>query len=91
MKSSIKKWAQKIVRKKDGPVKVQSGRIIRSNDELQVMYRKPNIVATIKVRRVEWAGNVVRMSHDRTVTKVSGQTRWKKKSRETKIEVVRLY
>jgi hypothetical protein len=35
------------------------------------MYRKPNIVATLKVRRLEWAGHVVRMSDDRTAKKVS--------------------
>jgi hypothetical protein len=37
---------------------------------LQVAYRKPNIVTTIKVRTLEWAGHVVRMSDDRTVKKV---------------------
>ena len=34
------------------------------------MCRKPNIVTTIKVGRLEWAGHVVRMSDDRTVKKV---------------------
>jgi hypothetical protein len=34
------------------------------------MYRKQNIVTTIKVRRLEWAGHLVRMSDDRTVKKV---------------------
>ena len=34
------------------------------------MYRKPNIVTTIKVRRPEWAGHIVRMSDDRTLKKV---------------------
>jgi hypothetical protein len=33
------------------------------------MYRKPNIVTT-KVKRLEWAGHLVRMSDDRTVKKV---------------------
>jgi hypothetical protein len=31
------------------------------------MYRKPIIVTTIKVRRLAWAGLVIRMSDDRTV------------------------
>jgi hypothetical protein len=30
-----------------------------------------NIVTTIKVRRLEWAGHLVRMSDDRTIKKVS--------------------
>jgi hypothetical protein len=34
------------------------------------MYRKPIIVTTITVRRLEWAGHLVRMSDDRTVKKV---------------------
>jgi hypothetical protein len=34
------------------------------------MCRKPNIVTRLKVRRLEWAGHVVRMSDDRTVKKV---------------------
>jgi hypothetical protein len=53
-----------------GPIKDQNGWTIRTNDELQVMYRKPNIVATVKVRRLEWAGNLVRMCDDETVKKV---------------------
>jgi hypothetical protein len=40
------------------------------NDELQVIYRQPNIVTTIKVRRLEWARYLGRMSDDRTVKKI---------------------
>jgi hypothetical protein len=34
------------------------------------MYRKPNIVTTIKARRHEWAGHLVRMPDARTVKRV---------------------
>jgi hypothetical protein len=34
------------------------------------MYRKPHIVTTRKVRRLEWAGHLVRMSDNRIVKKV---------------------
>ena len=34
------------------------------------MYRKANIVTRTEVRRLEWAGHLVSMSDDRTVTKV---------------------
>jgi hypothetical protein len=34
------------------------------------LYIKPNIVTTIKVRRLQWAGHVARMSDDRTVKTV---------------------
>jgi hypothetical protein len=51
-------------------LKDQNGWRIRTNDELQVIYRKPNIVTTLKVRRLEWAGHVVRISDNRTAKKV---------------------
>jgi hypothetical protein len=60
---------------------------IQTDDELPVMYRKPNTVTTTKARRLGWVGHVVRMSDDRTVTKSTfGETRWEKKSRELKIK-----
>jgi hypothetical protein len=34
------------------------------------MYRKPNIGITIKIRRLELAGHLEKMSDDRTVKKV---------------------
>jgi hypothetical protein len=40
------------------------------NDELQVVCGKPNILTAIQVRRLEWAGLLVRMSENRTVKKV---------------------
>jgi len=33
------------------------------------MYKKPNIVTTMKVMRLEWAGHLLRTSYDRTVNK----------------------
>jgi hypothetical protein len=70
MKSALKTWQRKILRKIYGPIQDQNGWRIRNNDELQVMYRKPNVVTTITARRLEWAGHVVRTSGDRTVKKV---------------------
>jgi len=56
------------------------------------MCGKLNTVTTIKARGLEWAGHAVRMSDERCIKKIFlGETRWKKKSRETKIKVVRLY
>jgi len=31
---------------------------------------KPNVLTTMKIRRIQWAGHVERMSDDRTVKKV---------------------
>jgi hypothetical protein len=52
MKSSVKTWEQKILRKMHDPIKDQNGWRIRTNGELQVMYKRPYIVTTIKVRRL---------------------------------------
>jgi hypothetical protein len=47
------------------------------------MYRKPNIVTTMKVRRLEWAGHVVRMSDDRAVkTEFVGKPDGRKKQED---------
>jgi hypothetical protein len=86
MKSYLKTWQRKILRKIYGPIKDRNGWRIRTNDKLQVIYRKPNIVTTIKVRRLEWAGHVVRMSDDRTVQKVFlGQPYGRKKTGRPKL------
>jgi hypothetical protein len=55
MKSALKTWQRNILRKIYGLTKDQNGRRIRTN-ELQAMYRKPNIVTTIIVRTPEGAG-----------------------------------
>jgi hypothetical protein len=67
MKSSLKIRERKTLRKIYDPTEDQNGWRIRNNDELQVMYRQPNLVATIKGRILQWTGHLVRMSDDRTV------------------------
>jgi hypothetical protein len=53
MESYLKTCERRILRNVCGPIKDQNGWRIRINDELQVMYRKPSIVTTIKVRKLE--------------------------------------
>jgi hypothetical protein len=43
---------------------------IRTNKELQDQYKSADIVISIKVRRLEWAGHVVRMDDERMVKRV---------------------
>jgi hypothetical protein len=43
-----------------GSLKGQNGWRIQTNDEIQVVSRKPNIVPTVTVRRPELAGHLVR-------------------------------
>jgi len=57
-----------MLRKSHGRIRDQNAWRIE-NDELQVTYRKPNIVTTIKVRKLEWVGHVVRIADDRTAKK----------------------
>jgi hypothetical protein len=91
-KTSLKTWQRKIIRKIYGTITHQNGWGIRTDDELHAMYKKSNTVTTIKGRRLELAGHVVRMPDGRTVKKAClGQTRWKKKNRKTKINVIGLY
>ena len=57
----------------------------RYNYELYEKLNEPNIVNYIKVKRLAWAGHLVRMNNDRTIKKnIQRQTRWGKKSRKTK-------
>jgi hypothetical protein len=43
---------------------------IRTNLELQNVYRSPDIVTEIKVRRLEWLGHIIRMDGARMAEKV---------------------
>jgi hypothetical protein len=43
---------------------------IRTNEELQEQYKSADTVTSIKVRRLEWAGHVVRMDDERAVKRV---------------------
>jgi hypothetical protein len=54
-------WERKILRKIYGPRSEQGVWRIRSNLEIQNMYKSPDIVTEIKVRRLEWLGHVVKM------------------------------
>lgn len=50
------------------------------------MSRKPNIVATVKVRGLEWAGHPLRMCDDSTVNKVFlGKPDGRRKARGPKL------
>jgi hypothetical protein len=54
-------WERKILKKIYGPKCEQGVWRIRSNLEIQDMYKSPDIVTEIKVRRMEWLGHVIRM------------------------------
>jgi hypothetical protein len=53
-----------------GPKRDTNGWRIRTNKELQDQYRSADIVTSIKVRRLEWAGHVASMDDERKVKRV---------------------
>jgi hypothetical protein len=58
MPSTLKTWERRILRKIYGPeIRTRVWRK-RSNVEIQNMYKSPDIVTEIKVRRLEWLGHV---------------------------------
>jgi hypothetical protein len=54
-------WERKIFRKIYGLKCEQGVCRIRNNLEIQNMYKSPDILTEIKVRRLEWLGHVIRM------------------------------
>jgi hypothetical protein len=42
----------------------------RYNYELNETFKEPNVVTYIKVKRLAWAGHLVRMDNDRTLKKI---------------------
>jgi hypothetical protein len=40
------------------------------NNELYSLYKKPNIVRDIKIRRLQWAGHIIRMEEERIQKRV---------------------
>src|SRR5215475_9838178 len=44
-----------------------------SYNELYSLYKEPNIVEDIKIRRLEWAGHIIRMEEERIPKKVQNR------------------
>ena len=58
-------WERKVLRKIYGPKKCENGWRIRTNEELILLHKSPDIVAEIKARRIQWASHVMRMEKSR--------------------------
>jgi hypothetical protein len=58
MASTLMTWESKILRKIYGPRSEQGVWRIISNLDIQNMYKSPDIVTEIKVRRLEWLGHI---------------------------------
>jgi hypothetical protein len=61
---------RKILRRVYNLKRDTNGWRIHTNKELQDQYRSVNIVTSIKLRQMEWAGHIVRMNDERMVKRV---------------------
>jgi hypothetical protein len=62
-------WERKVLRKIYGPTKENGQWRIKTNKELMTKYKAPVIVNVIKIRRLEWLGDVVRLNETDRVCK----------------------
>jgi len=60
-------WERKILRKIYGPTMEKGQWRIKTNLELMTKYKSQDIVTTIKTRRLEWIGHVIRMNETRSL------------------------
>jgi hypothetical protein len=58
-------FERKILRRICGPTHEGGCWRLRWNNELYSLYKEPNIVEDIKIRRLEWAGHILRMEEER--------------------------
>jgi hypothetical protein len=65
-------FERKILRKIFGSIKVSEARWrIRTNDELDILINRANIVRYVKAQRISWIGHIERIPDDRTVKKIT--------------------
>jgi len=71
-------FERRVFRKIFGPTPDKDGTWrIKTNEELEILIKKKNIIRFIKLQRLRWAAHVVRMDTTRIVRKV---TEWEPRS-----------
>jgi hypothetical protein len=63
-------FERKILRRIYGPTQEEGRWRLRWNNELYSLYNDLNIVEDIKIRRLGWAGHIIRMEGERILKKV---------------------
>jgi len=58
-------FERKILRRIYDPTHEGGCWLTRWNNELYSLYKEPNIVEYIKIRRLEWVGHIIRMEEER--------------------------
>jgi hypothetical protein len=64
-------WERKILHRIYGPQYIYNKWKTQTNEELINMFNTPDIVSTIKSRRIEWLGHIQKMERDRAVKWIS--------------------
>jgi len=64
-------FERKILQRIYGPTQEGGFWRPRWNNELYSLYKEPNIVEGIKIRRLEWVGHIIRMEEERIPKKGS--------------------
>ena len=67
---ALNAWERKILMKVYGPIQERNTWRIITNQELRELYRDPDIVGDIKMKRLEWIGHVLRMERGRTARRI---------------------
>jgi hypothetical protein len=82
-------FEKRVLRKMYGPTLDNDGTWrIKTNEELEILIKKKNIVRFIKSQRLRWAAHVIRMDTTRIVKKSNRmETTLIKTSRKTKTEM----
>jgi hypothetical protein len=57
-----------------GPVEENGVWSRRYNKEIYELFKEPDVVQTIKIKRLEWAGHLLHMDYSRTVKKILNAT-----------------
>jgi hypothetical protein len=63
-------FERKILRRIYGPINANGQWRCRYNTELDELYKDIDIVTDVKLRRLQWAGHVIRMPEERVPRKV---------------------
>jgi hypothetical protein len=79
-KEMLDAFERKILRRICGPKRVQGGWRMRYNTQIYDLYKEFNVSVFIKLRRLQWAGSMIRMNDERIPKKALQQTVYGKRA-----------
>jgi hypothetical protein len=63
-------WERKMLRTIYGPKYINNEWKTQTNEEIMNMFNAPDIISTIKSKRIEWLGHIQRMARQRGVNRI---------------------